>query len=265
MNSASSFNISGDESERYERFVAPVMRPFVEALVARAELAPGMSVLDVACGTGFVARRALESVGVSGRVVGLDLNPVMIAMARSTPAPGEIQWIEGSALDMPVPDAEFDAVLCQQGIQFMPDRSDALREMRRVARDGGIVATTFFTPLSGQPYFSAQLAQLKELLGVALLAHAFEVDRDQVRAEFLDAGLRDVSAEVISGQLIVEGSLEAFVWGQTLSLPAAPALLALGDPGRDQFVTGMLAVLEDYRTASGARIPIHSSLVSGRR
>jgi ubiquinone/menaquinone biosynthesis C-methylase UbiE len=265
MNSASSFSISGDESERYEQFVAPVMRPFVEALVARAELAPGMSVLDVACGTGFVARRAIEAVGVSGQVVGLDLNPVMIAMAQGTPAPGDIQWIEASALDMPVADAGFDAVLCQQGIQFMPDRSGALREMHRVARDGGIVAATFFTPLAGQPYFSAQLVLLKELLGTAVLAHAFEVDRDQVRSEFRDAGLRDVSDEVISGQLIVEGSIEAFVWGQTLSLPAAPALLALGDEGRDRFVTGMLAALEDYRTASGASIPIYSSLVFGRR
>lgn len=265
MNSASSFEISRDESERYERFVAPVMRPFVEALIARTDLAPGMSVLDVACGTGFVARRALESVGVSGRVVGLDLNPVMIAMAGATPAPGEIQWIEASALDMPLPDAGFDAVLCQQGIQFMPDRSDAVREMRRVAREGGIVATTFFTPLSGQPYFSAQLALLKELLGTAVLAHAFEVDPDQMRAEFEDAGLRDVGADVISGQLIVDGSLDAFVWGQALSLPAAPALLALGEAGRDRFATGMLAALEGYRTPRGASIPIHSHLVCGRR
>ena len=75
----------------------------------------------------LVTRIAAQRVGAAGRVVGVDLNPGMIAVARSLPAPAgaPIEWLERSALDLQLPDASFDAVLCQQGLQFFPDKLKA--------------------------------------------------------------------------------------------------------------------------------------------
>lgn len=123
----------------YERhFVPAIGAPLARELVRCAALRPGERVLDVACGTGIVARLASREVGATGSVAGLDVNPAMLAVARSAaPTDAAIEWHAADAAAMPLPDASVDAVLCQMGLQFMPDRRAALREMRRLLRRGG--------------------------------------------------------------------------------------------------------------------------------
>ncbi len=118
-----------------------VFSPWATDLLELAKLRPGERVLDVACGTGIVARGAAAQIGTTGAVTGLDLNPGMLNVARARPTPfgAAVTWVEGSALAMPLPDAAFDAVLCQQGVQFFPDQSAGLREMHRVLVPGGRV------------------------------------------------------------------------------------------------------------------------------
>ena len=107
---------------------------WAEDLVRRAQLRSGEELLDVACGTGVVARLAAKKVE-SGHATGLDLNAGMLAVARGVLGEGPpVNWMEGSALDLPFPSGRFDAVLCQLGLQFFPDQLKALREMRRVVR-----------------------------------------------------------------------------------------------------------------------------------
>jgi SAM-dependent methyltransferase len=109
-------------------------------LIAEAALRPGERVLDVACGTGVVARLAAERLGASGTVGALDLNPAMLSVARSVPPTGAaIRWYETSAESIPLPDGAFDVVLCQLGLQFVADKSAAVREMHRVLAPGGRV------------------------------------------------------------------------------------------------------------------------------
>src|SRR5512146_1853683 len=125
----------GTGPENYERYFVPVIgRPLAERLVAEAQLHPGERVLDVACGTGVVTRLAAERVGPSGRVAGLDVNAGMLAVARSvaSAAGAEIRWYETSAEAIPLPEETFDVVVCQLGLQFVPDKGAAVREMRRV-------------------------------------------------------------------------------------------------------------------------------------
>ena len=104
----------------YDDYLVPNMfRPWARALLDHAALRPGERVLDLACGTGVVAREAAGRVGVHGQVSALDLNPAMLEVARShTAAPGapDIEWIEGSAQALPFADASFDVALCQQGL-----------------------------------------------------------------------------------------------------------------------------------------------------
>ena len=130
-------------AENYEKNVVTYTTgPFAAILLEHANPTMGERVLDVACGTGTVARQTASRVGVSGAIVGVDINPAMLAIARSIPIPegASIDWREGSALSLPLPDNSFDVVLCQAGLQFFPDRPTALSEMYRVLRPGGRVA-----------------------------------------------------------------------------------------------------------------------------
>lgn len=130
---------SDNPFENYQRFFVPAIgAPLANDLVEAANLKDGERVLDVACGTGVVARLAAERVGDTGVVAGLDLNPGMLAVARSaTPANRGIEWHQGSAEQMPLEDESFDVVLCQMGLQFMPDKPTALDEVRRVLAPSG--------------------------------------------------------------------------------------------------------------------------------
>jgi ubiquinone/menaquinone biosynthesis C-methylase UbiE len=126
--------------EMYERsLVGPLFRPFAESIVADLNLSPGESVLDIACGTGIVARIAKERVGEGGRVVGVDISVDMLSVARNV-APG-IEFREGSAAALPLRDGEkFDVIVCHQGFQFFPDKAAAAAQMPRALKKGGRLA-----------------------------------------------------------------------------------------------------------------------------
>jgi ubiquinone/menaquinone biosynthesis C-methylase UbiE len=127
-------------AEAHERYLVPLLfAPGAEVLIELAALGPGERVLDVACGTGSVARRAAQRVGATGTVVGPDVSESMLKVARkaSSEIRPAIEWRQGDARDIPFPDAAFDVVFCQQGLQFFPDRSAALREMHRVLVPNG--------------------------------------------------------------------------------------------------------------------------------
>src|SRR5260370_25850928 len=158
--------LAGNEPDAYERHIDPALfMPWARSLVETAALRPGERVLDVACGTGVVTRLAAKRVGAGGKVVGLDLNAGMLEVARSR-APA-IEWREGSATELPLPDAAFDAVLCQQGLQFFPDRPAALREMRRVLVPGRRLALSVWRSLQGSPGHRALADALEPHIGPA--------------------------------------------------------------------------------------------------
>lgn len=140
MSELEQFQVSGNAAEHYERYIVPtIFIPWSTDLLERAALQPGERVLDVACGTGVVARHAAQQVGSDGTVTGLDLNPVMLEVARTQAASSDavVEWHQGDAGALPFDDAAFDVVLCQQGLQFFPDKVKALREMHRVLVPGG--------------------------------------------------------------------------------------------------------------------------------
>lgn len=130
----------------YER-VGATIRPVGERVVARAGVAPGDHVLDVACGTGNATLPAARAAGPCGRVVGLDLTPELLALARASGvAEGlEVDWIEGDAEDLPFPDASFDAVLSTFGAMFAPRHAVVAAELARVTRPGGRIALCNWT------------------------------------------------------------------------------------------------------------------------
>ena len=164
MNDQSGYQVSSGGAEMYERYATQYMGQWAPDLVGVAALRPGERVLDLACGTGLVARNAAARVGTAGQVTGLDINAGMLAVARAMPPePGAaLRWIEGSAVAMDLPDSSFDVILCQQGLQFFPDRDAALHEMLRLLVPGGRIALSVWK--SPSPYNDAVGVALEQLV-----------------------------------------------------------------------------------------------------
>ena len=147
-------------AETYEQYLGPAIAdPWTRALLEYAAPQPGERALDVACGTDSVARHVAPMVGTSGK-----------AVARALPAPAgaTIAWLEGNAISLDLPDDAFDLVLCQQGLQFFPDRAASVREMRRVLTDGGRVAISVWQALHRHPVYEALLHATARHLGATI-------------------------------------------------------------------------------------------------
>jgi ubiquinone/menaquinone biosynthesis C-methylase UbiE len=184
--------------EIYERvLVGPLFRPFAEQLVTRLHPRPGESLIDVACGTGIVARIARERLGQDARVVGVDIAPPMLTVARTMDA--RVEWREGNATALPVGgDERFNLLTCHQGLQFVPDKALAVAEMRRVLAADGRVAIGVWHSLHDLPAVRALNALAEQHIGtVQDSRHSFG-SPDALVAVLRGAGFRDVRVESVS-------------------------------------------------------------------
>ncbi|RRQ80520.1 methyltransferase [Streptomyces griseofuscus] len=256
---------STEGPEAYDIHSAPIMAPFVAALLDAVRPAPGESVLDLACGTGFAARAAAALVGPTGRVRGTDLDEGMIRVARQR-AP-RIDFIAAPADRLPYDDSAFDAVVCQQGAQFFPDLTAALTETARITRPGGRFAATVWAPLDRQPYFLAHEHALRTYAPDALryFHRAYVRTADQLTSALRTAGYgalthREVTSDVVLPPLgaYAHGHLAA-LWGGLLR-----------EAGGEKAVLGAARLVRDEladRTAPDgtAALPFTVHLVTGIR
>lgn len=225
----------GDAPENYERYFVPVIpAPLAADLLEVAAPRPGERILDVACGTGIVARLAAERVGQEGTVTGADINAGMLAVARSrAPAGRTIDWHEAPAEDLPLPDGAFDVVLCQLGLMFVADQARALREMRRVLATGGRLA--ILVPGPAPQAFTDFEAALIRHIGAeagAFVSLVFSLgDPDRLEELIASAGFRDVAVEVLTSSLRLPPPAD-FLWQYVSCTPLVPVVAALGDEAR---------------------------------
>jgi ubiquinone/menaquinone biosynthesis C-methylase UbiE len=215
------------------------MRPFAALLLDDAGPQPGERVVDVACGTGVAARLAAPRVGALGTVVGVDLNPAMLAVARELPAPGgaAIEWREGNAQALPLPEAAFDLALCAHGLQFFPDRRGALREMLRVLRPGGRVAVSVWRSLEHSPASRLLWEAIARRFNTttAVLLPSFGLgDADELRGLLESAGFVDVTVTPRS---------------HTVREPRSPQLVARSLTSMSGMLPGYAAMSADERAA----------------
>lgn len=197
-------------TEIYERvLVGPLFRPFAEQLVARVGPNRGDSVIDVACGTGIVARVARERLGPEARIVGVDVAPAMLAVARTVDP--TIDWREGNAVSLPVSDSEhFTVLTCHQGLQFMPDKPAAIREMRRVLAPGGRVAIATWRSLEDVPGMRDLNAVAEGHVGrIVDSRHSFG-DAAALSRLLVDAGFSHVNVQTLAHDVqFADGALFA--------------------------------------------------------
>lgn len=166
----------------YEALHVPALfQEWTPRVLDAARVAEGDRVLDIACGTGVLARDAANRVGLEGEVVGVDPNVGMLAVAQELS--DGIDWREGVAEDLPVEDGSFDRVVSQFGMMFFRDPSAALREVSRALAPGGRFAIAVWDSLENTPAYATEVQLLEERAGPAAA--------DALRAPFV---LGDVEA-----------------------------------------------------------------------
>jgi SAM-dependent methyltransferase len=268
MSQDEQWQLTADAAKLYHRFPGRyILGPWAPLLVDAAALATGERVLDVACGTGVVARIAAQSVGPAGRVVALDLNPAMIAVARSLPAPlgAPIEWLERSALDLRLPDASFDAVLCQQGLQFFSEKLVALREMRRVLAHGGRLALSVWVGVG--PYHGAVGEALARFVGDTAAAKFCSSrqapGKDELQRLAVDAGFSDIKVSVSWLDLHLP-RLDQFVLDHLASTPVAPMMVGTDAEAKKKISASAMEELRPYADGDGVTYPEEAHVVTAR-
>lgn len=186
----------------YEHLHVPALfKQWCPRVLDAAGVSVGDRVLDIACGTGVLAREAAVRVGASGFVAGVDPGHGMLGVAKQL-AP-HIEWKEGTAESLPYPDRFFDAVCCQFGFMFFADRSQALREMIRVLRPGGKLAVAVWDSLENSEAYLVGVNLLERLAGVAaadaLRAPFVLGNKGALTAMFEQSGIESVAVATQQG------------------------------------------------------------------
>jgi ubiquinone/menaquinone biosynthesis C-methylase UbiE len=261
------FQLQGNAAERYERWIVPfVSHPMALPLLDLADLQSGERVLDLATGTGMLARLAARRVTPDGAVTGLDLNDEMLRAARQLPLPPglKVEWRQGSAQSLPFDDEAFDVVVCQQGFQFFQDRMGALQQMRRVLRQGGRVALSVFTGPS--PFFMAERdAVMRHVSAEAArgTAAAFSLgDAEEFGDLLKSAGFHDVLVHCMPLTLRLPAPDE-FVLQHLSATPLAESITAAGSQARAALVVDVEQALSAYVDGYGLAVPQDINVARG--
>lgn len=263
-----SFHASGGSApENYERYFVPAIGlPLATALVEAARLSPGERVLDVACGTGVVARLASEQVGVAGQVTGLDVNPGMLAVARSVSSPGAIEWRDGMAEDTQLPDRAYDAALCQMGLQFFADRGTAMAELARVLVPGGRLVANVPGPMP--PVFQILQRGIRDHVSPEIakfMSVVFSLDDARELEELIaGSGFRGV-AVYRDPRVLRLPPPEDFLWQYVWSTPLAEAIGSLSDQKRDTLERDVLAGWDGLTQDGALILRLEVLTVTGKR
>jgi ubiquinone/menaquinone biosynthesis C-methylase UbiE len=247
-------------------FVPALFGQWVGAVVDAARVQAGQRALDVACGTGVLAREIVSRVGENGYVAGLDPNPGMLAIAKEL-APS-VDWKQGVAESIPYPDHYFDAVLSQFGLMFFSDRRQSIREFLRVLKPAGLLSVAVLNAIDNIAGYSTELKLIEKVAGQsagdAVRAPFALGDRKMLSALFEDAGATSIemvthrgSARFPSIQTMLEAELRGWLPIMGVHLSEEQIAQILQEAERD---------LAPYVTSTGAvRFDVTAHVVTARR
>jgi ubiquinone/menaquinone biosynthesis C-methylase UbiE len=264
MSTPETFEIPIETAELYEtKFVPALFADWAPHVVEMGDVTAGQSVLDVACGTGIVARTAAARVGPQGRVVGVDLNPAMLTVADRVCRDVELR--RADVADLPFDPGTFDAALCQMALMFFPDRQRAIGEMGRVVKPDGTVVVMVPSRLDAQPAYRLLVELAAHHAGpeaVAMLS-AYWVcgDLDELCQTVRSAGLEVLSTRTRMGTARFD-SIDEFV---AVEVESTPVRERLTDGEYDTLRREAHDVLAGFTAPDGtAQIPIEGHLLAAR-
>ena len=258
----------GNAAENYERYFVPTIgMAWATALLDVVELRPGDRVLDVACGTGVVTRLTAERVGSDGAVAGLDINPAMLAVARSVPSSGAaIEWHEANAESLPLADGSFDVVVSSLGLQFVPDKASALHEMRRVlAPDGRLAIATVGPTPSLFTILEQALARHVKTGAAGFVGAVFSLhDPQELEMLTSDAGFRDVEVRSTPLSIALPGPRD-FLWQYVHSTPLTAAVAEIDEVSRAALERDVVAAWQPFVEGAALSLAANAVLTTARK
>lgn len=260
---------AGSIPAAYDRYLGPVLfQPYAEDLVARLQVPENGSVLELACGTGIVTRELRHRLPATVKLIATDLNePMFQHAARKFTESEAVEWRQADACSLPFRDGIFDAVVCQFGIMFVPDKGLAAREARRVLKPSGLFLFNVWDAI-----------EHNELCRVAheTIAAYFDKDpptfyqvpfgyhdRAEIRRVLTEAGFQDVRIDVVekmSGASRAEDTAIGLVQGNPVSVAIAerdPTLLPV-------ITNAIAAALKERFGEADLRAPLRVIVVQAR-
>ena len=242
------------EMAPYDEILVPrLFNPFADVLLDEVAVTTGLEVLDVACGPGTVTRRVAERVGRSGRVTGCDHSRAMLEVAAAKPtlddaAPITYRCCSADALD--VPDGAFDLALCQQGLQFFPDRLGALGELRRALKPGGRAGVAVWCAIEECPFWDGLASAVGEILGkeaeIGFRMGPWGLpEAEELRRLFDAAGFDDVEVTRSVLPVVFEGG-PAQLTATLAAASVGPQVAALDDDGKAALLAAAEAALAPF-------------------
>jgi SAM-dependent methyltransferase len=267
-------------AQAYQSYFGPaIFEPLAERVLAVAPPAAGEHVIDVACGTGIVARRAAAPAGAGGRVVGIDINPAMIETARAIELDGDgsapIEYRQGDGTALDESSGAYDLAYCHQGLQFFPDRPAGAGELRRVVRDGGRAVVAVWQGIDRHPLYAA-LADAEEphlaALGVSLsrqeLIAPFSLgDAGELCDLLNEAGFADV--EVVTESIEArfpdaDRFVERLEYAYAAVVPAFAQDPAAFHAYLERIAAETKDVVGEYRAGDEVVVPMHANIAVAR-
>ena len=251
----------------FEKFLVPtIFGPWSEALINHASTFSGEKVLDIGCGTGAASRYAAEIVGEKGLVSAIDVNAGMIEFARNLAPDVGIDWRVANVDTLPFSDRSFDLVAGNQILQFLPDKSKALSEIKRVLFKDGRIALSVYCKIELCPAHCAVARALEKFkVDPAGILNPYSFNDPLILGDFIqDAGFRDVS--------VVRKSMESrflspehFVQSLAAGGPSARhALEQLNKSELVQVITEVTETLANFVEKKGLRVITASHFALGR-
>lgn len=259
-------------AEIYESILVPAMyEEWAKISVESAKPRTGDRALDVACGTGVVARVLSQKVGTPGEVMGLDCDPMMIATARTAcrgKVVAPIEYDQGSATAIPYEDDKFEVVICQQGLPYFSNRATAIREMYRVMNPGGRLAVLVWRGIEYSPAFRVLAAVLDHYLGKEAgdsIRSGFVMDNaDELRTLLVQSSFRRAEIEEVTAMAHF-ASVDDFFRSQVIGTQLADQLAALDAPQRAELFTVLANALKPLVTDDGLTFPMGAHLITAKK
>ena len=260
-------------AESYENYMVPgLFAPWSSHLIQIANPQPGERVLDVACGTGIVARQIAPRVGPQGIIIGLDLDPDKINVARAMAKRDglAIEWKTGPAEQLPFPDSSFDLIICQFGLMFFSDRHAALLEMYRVLRTDGRVVLSVWQGLDRHPFYQTLDNVSRGRLGKSSVGAVFSLsDADEVRKLLINACFQDIEIESMSITARYPNPQEFLAWEIDVDPAETPALQNLDAEAQKAILVSlqldMQAPLQEVIKGNEVEMPSHAHIAHAKR
>ncbi|WP_370401254.1 class I SAM-dependent methyltransferase [Sulfitobacter sp. JB4-11] len=263
-----SYQLASSAAHIYEdQKVKAIFGPLARATLNTISLSAGDRVLDVACGTGIVARSVRDRYGTDVAVTGTDLNDSMIETARmlTSDLVPPIEWVVADATAMPFADGTFSVCMCQQGLQFVPDKRAAIEEFRRVLEPNGRLVISIWAGAS--PFFTAMAEALArhvsaDVAALSLAPFAYQA-QTEVPPLLSAAGFGPVSVQTIAIDRVIEEP-ETDIPKEIFGNPVGPSVKEKGEETLARIVGEIRAACVGFEREGSLVIPQSAYLITAQ-